>query len=177
MCASDMCAMEATSLPIAKQRVVFALLPLLIEAFCDSHTPPLHPCSARAAAALPEDLPPAAHGSAPPRLPFTIQLLPETSPQEAAVSAQDLPSSQSDLHTPVAAPPESMGHMFTPEAGEAVVDGEDSTIDSPAFDESFAMDAQLVLGGLITPATALRPEAAQHMGQDAQVIPLQQFYA
>lgn len=95
-----------------------------------------------------------------------------TSAQEVAATAQDVPSSQSDLYTPVAAPPESMGHMFTPKVGEAMADGEDSTIDSPAFDESFAMDAQLVLGGLITPATALRPEAAQHSGKDPQVIPL-----
>ncbi|BDA48022.1 hypothetical protein COCOBI_11-2790 [Coccomyxa sp. Obi] len=134
------------------------------------HTPPLHPCSARAAVAVPEDLPSAVYDSAPPRLSSTVDSAPVTSPQEVAASAQDLPSSQSTshLHTPVAAPPEPMGDLFTPKAGETMVDEEDSTIDSPAFDESFAMDAQLVLGGLITPAAAVRPEAAQHIGPDAQ---------
>ena len=87
------------------------------------------------------------------------------------MSAQEPPSSQSHLHTPVVAPPESMGAMFTPKVGELMVDGEEGTVDSPAFDESFAMDAQLVLGGLITPATAIRPQAAQHNGQDPQVTP------
>lgn len=31
--------------------------------------------------------------------------------------------------------------------------------ESPVFDESFALDAQLILGSLVTPATAARPPA------------------
>lgn len=65
--------------------------------------------------------------------------------------------------------------MTTPGNAEASAEGDAGNPDSPAFDESFAMEAQLVLGGLITPATALRPDAAQYTTNpplETQVCPL-----
>ena len=36
--------------------------------------------------------------------------------------------------------------------------------ESPVFDESFALDAQLILGSLVTPATAARPPSQRPAG-------------
>lgn len=58
----------------------------------------------------------------------------------------------------------------TPDGAAAVADAEEAaTPDSPTFDESFAMDAQLVLGGLVTPATALRPDAVEPVEAETPV--------
>ena len=57
--------------------------------------------------------------------------------------------------------------------GPEQADGEHIEPESPVFDESFALDAQLILGSLVTPATVARPpaqrqaapsEAAQQVG-------------
>ena len=57
--------------------------------------------------------------------------------------------------------------------GPEQADGEQIEPESPVFDESFALDAQLILGSLVTPATVARPpaqrqaappEAAQQVG-------------
>ena len=36
--------------------------------------------------------------------------------------------------------------------------------ESPVFDEAFVLDTQLILGSLVTPATAARPPAQRHAG-------------
>ena len=40
--------------------------------------------------------------------------------------------------------------------------------ESAVFDEAFALDAQLILGSLVTPATAARPPAQRQAGPAAE---------
>ena len=57
-------------------------------------------------------------------------------------------------------------------AGPELQGTERAEPESPVFDESFALDAQLILGSLVTPGTAARPAPAQR--QPAPVEPIQE---
>ena len=57
-------------------------------------------------------------------------------------------------------------------AGPELQGTERAEPESPVFDESFALDAQLILGSLVTPGTAARPAPSQR--QPAAVDPIKE---
>lgn len=55
-------------------------------------------------------------------------------------------------------------------AGPELQGTERAEPESPVFDESFALDAQLILGSLVTPGTAARPAPPQRQPAPAEPI-------
>ena len=53
--------------------------------------------------------------------------------------------------------------------------GEHAEPESPVFDESFALDAQLILGSLVTPATVAKPPAQRQAAPSEAVQQVSTF--